>query len=294
MTAGFGRRVEARPDADRLRRLADPATWQALFSSAVPAPGETPAWDGLQERLRDDGYAVAPGALAPAEVEILRRAHHAVRADGWPSACLLLLEPAWRILAGPSVRGVVRALLGPDVHQAALAWVHAVAAHQGARGWPPHQDEARVPIDDDGLPHRLTVWVAVTDATLDNGCIHVLPARACPELSSRFAATERWTAEETGRLLHHARALPAAAGTVMAWDPALLHWGGVATGLGAAARVAVSLEFVRAPADGVTTWMGEVPGWEERLALFKRALGVFAAPEREPEAARWADALAAV
>lgn len=45
----------------------------------------------------------------------------------------------------------------------------------GAWGQPWHQDSYYFPFDPDGGRPIAGVWLAVTEATLDNGCLHVLP-----------------------------------------------------------------------------------------------------------------------
>ncbi|PNH04087.1 hypothetical protein TSOC_009776 [Tetrabaena socialis] len=60
----------------------------------------------------------------------------------------------------------------------------------GGRGWPPHRDRPTMPLlPPDRLPPYLTLWVALTPATPDNGCIHVLPADLDPLYDSPLAAT---------------------------------------------------------------------------------------------------------
>jgi ectoine hydroxylase-related dioxygenase (phytanoyl-CoA dioxygenase family) len=69
--------------------------------------------------------------------------------------------------------GVVRiltALLGPDVDVFLSQFIF---KNPGAWGQPWHQDSFYFPFE----PARpvVGVWLAVTDATLENGCLHVLP-----------------------------------------------------------------------------------------------------------------------
>lgn len=65
---------------------------------------------------------------------------------------------------------ITTALLGPDVN---LYWNQTVFKHpEGDRIFPWHQDDAYTPVDP--APY-LTLWLAISDATLENGCISVLP-----------------------------------------------------------------------------------------------------------------------
>ncbi|HZO91806.1 MAG TPA: phytanoyl-CoA dioxygenase family protein [Chthonomonadaceae bacterium] len=61
-------------------------------------------------------------------------------------------------------------LLGPDVR---LYWNQSVYKHpETPRDFPWHQDNGYTPIDPE---QYLTCWLALSDATLENGCIWVLP-----------------------------------------------------------------------------------------------------------------------
>lgn len=72
--------------------------------------------------------------------------------------------------AHPRIRGVCADLIGPDVN---LYWDQAVYKKpQKPRRFPWHQDNGYTYVE----PQQyLTVWVALTDATLDNGCPQVAP-----------------------------------------------------------------------------------------------------------------------
>ncbi len=65
---------------------------------------------------------------------------------------------------------ITSSLLGPDTD---LYWNQTVFKHpEGDKIFPWHQDDAYTPVDP--APY-LTLWLAITDATLENGCISVLP-----------------------------------------------------------------------------------------------------------------------
>src|SRR5207244_2616081 len=104
----------------------------------------------------------------------------------------------------------------------------------GASGWPPHCDDAN-------RPNRVTVWIPLSDATLDNGCMYVVPRdRAAADADARLQAC---------------RALPAAAGSILGWNFDVLHWGSTCTRPGEP-RIAISQEFI---APGAATAADELP-----------------------------------
>ena len=50
----------------------------------------------------------------------------------------------------------------------------------GEAGWPPHRDKGRQALAADGTPTSLTVWIPLTEATPENGCLYILPTHRDP------------------------------------------------------------------------------------------------------------------
>jgi phytanoyl-CoA hydroxylase len=67
------------------------------------------------------------------------------------------------------VLDLVSGLLGPDIDVFLSQFIF---KNPGAYGQPWHQDSFYFPFEPD---HQVGVWLAVTEATLDNGCLWVLP-----------------------------------------------------------------------------------------------------------------------
>ena len=130
------------------------------------------AFDSGELRAIDD--AIAPG-------EALVREFLSGRPDGRFSVAgvdtqtvaphLVLTSELLRdVCARPPLAGIARDLLGPDVR---LYWEQAVYKQ-------PHSAEPVLWHQDNGYTYiepqaYLTVWVALTDATPENGCVQVLP-----------------------------------------------------------------------------------------------------------------------
>ena len=84
--------------------------------------------------------------------------------------CVLRSPAARRLACHPTILGLCRDLLGPDVN---LYWDQAVYKKpEKPRIFPWHQDTGYTFVEPQ---HYLTCWVALTDATLENGCPQVLP-----------------------------------------------------------------------------------------------------------------------
>jgi ectoine hydroxylase-related dioxygenase (phytanoyl-CoA dioxygenase family) len=85
---------------------------------------------------------------------------------------LLAREPAFSdFVTDPAVTSVVAELVGTDDLDCFLSQF--IFKNPGAWGQPWHQDSWYFPFE----PPRpvIGVWLAVSEATLDNGCLHVLP-----------------------------------------------------------------------------------------------------------------------
>jgi phytanoyl-CoA hydroxylase len=66
----------------------------------------------------------------------------------------------------------ITGLLGPDLDCFLSQFIF---KNPGAYGQPWHQDSYYFPFDTPGHTHQVGAWVAVTEATLANGCLWVLP-----------------------------------------------------------------------------------------------------------------------
>jgi ectoine hydroxylase-related dioxygenase (phytanoyl-CoA dioxygenase family) len=139
----------------------------------------------------ENGFFVLPGALSGSEVNALiaaidpfeREAEEALRgmeggrffiarADEITFTTHLVLRSAVlrRFTAGALFADLCADLIGPDVR---LYWDQAVYKKPGTESpFPWHQDNGYAFVE----PQQyLTCWVALTDATLDNGCPWVVP-----------------------------------------------------------------------------------------------------------------------
>jgi phytanoyl-CoA hydroxylase len=152
----------------------------------------------LVSRYHRDGYVVLSQALSPTEVQGLR--DEAVRicrgelgaVDGAqpPGAdepddlvvrrylCIhfphKLSERMRAMLAHPVIVDALRQLIGPNV-KAMQSMLFIKSEGKPGQAW--HQDELFIPTRDRSLT---AVWIALDDATVDNGCLWVLPGSQRP------------------------------------------------------------------------------------------------------------------
>jgi phytanoyl-CoA hydroxylase len=168
------------------------------LTGTIAARQPTAAGSDLAARYHRDGYVVLAEALRPDEVRALRE--EAVRicrgelgaVDGVqpPAAeepderivrrylCIhfphKLSELLRATLAHPVVVGALTRLIGPDV-KAMQSMLFIKSEGKPGQAW--HQDELFIPTRDRSLT---AAWIALDNATVENGCLWVLPGSHRP------------------------------------------------------------------------------------------------------------------
>jgi Phytanoyl-CoA dioxygenase (PhyH) len=198
-------------------------------------PIEEPEHEALVDYVNTRGYFRTPATLSPDAIGALAGAADKLRAGGWPPAFCFVYDEAWRVARTPSLSRIVESVLGSGYRQIPNVWCHYVLAAWRSKGWPPHIDG----YGGETSKNRLTVWIPLTEATLDNGCMYVIPKDAPhTTLDDEFdKATAR-------RLLQGARALPAKPGEALGWLFETIHWGSSSTPNAKEPRVSLSFEFI--------------------------------------------------
>lgn len=255
------------------------------------APVDQAAAANAARAQNTDGYFELPGAIPPNVVRRMNDAIDAVVAAGWPPAFVFVYDEAWLAARAPGLSQVLNAVLGPGYLQICHVWIHVVKAAAGATGWSPHTDGHA----NSNPRGRLSVWIGLTDSTIDNGCMHVIPRRAAatpPDLLSRFHHRDaQFDRAEVASLLHAAHALVSAPGDALGWGFDIIHWGGPVR-RAAHERRAFSFEFVSASVeleetDGAVIPNDTLPAFDARLRAV--ATGLIAYRRFEPIIDRFAD-----
>jgi phytanoyl-CoA hydroxylase len=165
--------------------------WNRGFSWSLPSDPPTTITSEQKDRFDRDGYLVLPDVVEPAvreavtadldELEAKVDRYLAKAKDGRKSIAergaitftthaVLRSGAARAFTHHPTLVGLTRDLVGADVN---LYWDQAVYKKpEKPRRFPWHQDNGYTYCEPQ---HYLTCWVALTDATIDNGCPWVLP-----------------------------------------------------------------------------------------------------------------------
>jgi Phytanoyl-CoA dioxygenase (PhyH) len=223
----------------------------------------------LAEKLGTEGYFRTKAILPIPLIHKMRACVEQLRSQNWPPVFAFVFDEFWAILRTASLDRLVSAFLGQEYKQTSAIWTYYVSARKGSTGWAPH-------VDGSG-DHRLSVWLPLTDATLDNGCMYVIPRNLVP--GSLPADYREWGTVEKGelsRLLQGSRALPADAGCVLGWDQNLIHWGSVSSG-STIPRISIAVEFIAARAKPNNTEYPllattSLPTFEQRLYSIGRSM----------------------
>lgn len=225
----------------------DPAVWQAInpglsIDDAGSILSNLEISPQLMEQqvaqFHDQGYLNFPPLFRASEIQPLKQGILTLADAGLPAAYIYIYDQPWQLFA--RLRPLISHFLGENFRLLPNFWAWNIPSEKGHRGWPAHQDCQAQTRFDDGLGGdllmSLSLWVPLSDATLDNGCMHVLPRSK--ELAYQPALLSQDQIRPADGL-----ALPAKAGSVLGWPQDLYHWSGETTGLSEEPRISLSLEF---------------------------------------------------
>ncbi|MEM7143032.1 MAG: phytanoyl-CoA dioxygenase family protein [Actinomycetota bacterium] len=233
------------------------------------AAGEVDAQAG---QFPTTGWMEFGDLLDPDRCRLLATALDRLVDAGIPTPFLYVYDEVWQLFleAQEMLSGVLgeHYLVGGDI------WVWHVSPESNTAGWAPHRDDNLG--DgwlDDGRPAMITIWVALTEATIDNGCMYILPTDRDTNVPDNLKVREIDRYDLPG-----IRAMPATPGSIMAWSTRLLHWGGKASSTAEHARMSLAIYVQRADADPYHDDMldptGSVP-LHYRLGVISRALRIY-------------------
>src|SRR5215469_12763847 len=192
-------------------------------------------------KLRSEGYFQTNPVISSPTIDKMRVCVERLRTESWPATFSFVYDQFWDAASVSSLTEIVREFLGAEYRQNAKIWTYYVLPHKGAGGWRPHNDS--------GLASRLTVWIPLSDATLDNGCIYLIPRdRASWAGLNDFWSRDHVSRAELSVLLWATKALPTPAGSVLGWNHDIVHWGSMASD-GAHPRISLAVEFMGSGAE---------------------------------------------
>jgi len=222
--------------------------------------------DQLWNDLLTNGYFQLEPLLPKDQVQRMARALLRLREADIPMVFLYVWDEPWHLSA--QLGGVLAALLGPDFRSLPDFWAWCIDPRKQEKGWHPHRDLGCASLLPNGQPISLSLWVPLTDATTENGCMYVLPACRDRHYLAREDKNDVADVQEI-------RALPARAGSVLGWTQALLHWGSRASERAHTPRMSFSIEYQRGDHTGFNAPLldpSAPPPFERRLGLIGKQI----------------------
>ena len=285
--------------AARFTKAIDPGYWEGLGSVRGTTSDddlETEAWTPrdeaeIMDHLTRRGYIHARPLVSDSVVARMRACVEALRREHWPAVFTFVYDDFWKVVRTPSLRRFLAAALGPSYRQNRIMSTYYVPSSTGSTGWPPHVDSTWPSEEDSSIiREKLTIWIPLGEATVENGCIYLIPKDVLPAfVRERDSQTYTW--QQVSALLQSSRALPARAGSVLGWNHRLIHWGSTSSGVGSA-RVSMAVEFLGAQCtpkagDEPTFDHSALPPFSQRLRIVGHDLLDY--QKFEPGYVRYAD-----
>ena len=265
-------------------QLLDLAYWQGLnphlhvtetpdFSTPLDLSDRL---DQISETLHHDGYLHQSPVFDAKTIEALRLGIENLTNDGWPAAFIYVYDETWDLFQ--QLDGFLSHFLGDDFGLLPHFWAWHIAPDQkgATSGWPPHVDYPGECAFFDDFLVSLSLWIPLTDATPENGCMNILPL-------SRQKEYDPPITDPSEILLQDVRCLPAKAGSVLGWRQDLWHWSGRSSKYAAEPRISLSLEFQNRAFDPLCPPLFDLtapPKPSERLRLICGQFGKYDHMER--------------
>jgi hypothetical protein len=232
---------------NRFEQACDPSYWRALYprfsvsAAAQPIP-EIPALEPSQlelclRSLSSHGYFSSATPMLQSFTRPLVEVVETIGRAGWPPVFAYVYDELWTLWQTAPIVQILRAALGDRYKWIPHGWCHYVRPVRGAAGWPPHIDG--------NLPNRISIWIPLTDATLDNGCVYLVPKDLNDAGIGERRELRHASNLQMRQLLQRGMALPAPAGSLLGWEFRVLHWGSTAQHP-ANPRLSLVFEFIGA------------------------------------------------
>ena len=192
----------------------------------------------IADHLQTQGYIYEQPLISKEILDPLRDGILALDQAGFPPVFIYLYDEAWNLFA--KLSPLISYFLGDNFRLLPNFWAWNIPLNEGAAGWPPHRDcqaETRFKIGGkEEILMSLSLWIPLSDATKNNGCMYVLPRSSEDNYDPPLKEAAQINMDD-------AKALPAISGSVLGWPQDLFHWSGRVTRHAINPRISMSLEF---------------------------------------------------
>jgi hypothetical protein len=188
-----------------------------------------------------------------------------------PPVWCFIYDEFWELTA--KADAYIKSALGSNYKKLPEMWAWHIDPAKQESGWRPHRDRDLDSINQDLTPKSISIWIPLTDATVDNSCIYMLPI--CDD--SSYLDRNHMELDSKKKDNHKAIPLETKAGEMLGWTQQVLHWGSESKNITAPPRMSVSVEFVSTnEEEGVTDyyrtpWMDPflIPTLQEKINMIE-------------------------
>jgi len=265
--------IPAQNNVDFWRKLAPHLTISDVRQPCKPLAFTADTLAEVSEQFHDEGYLCLPRIFDASSLMPIHQGIEALARSGFPPVFIYLYDQPYALFA--KLTELISHFLAPQFGLLPNFWAWNISPTAGARGWPPHQDcQAKTRFSDGAGGETLismSLWVPLTAATLENGCMSVLPRSAEDHYDLPLVDVDAIDPDD-------AVALPVEAGSVLAWSQDLYHWSNRVTGAAEGRRVSVSFEFQNQAFDPLAKPLLEVcspPAFDQRLHLVRQQISKY-------------------
>ena len=212
-------------------------------------------------RLLEEGYVQAPKLPWGDSFLHIKEAIELLERLNLPLPFIFVCYEPWLLLT--KLHKILGKLLEGEYCLLPDFWVWHVDPSKKGAGWDVHRDNGPMSLFQDGKPKSLTVWIPLTDATTENGCMYVLPANHEKDYLVGGINKEKID-------LQNIVALPAEAGSPIIWNQAIMHWGARTLPRGKAPRISLAFEVQLAKVKAFNEPLIDpltIPDFDTRLKL---------------------------
>ncbi len=245
--------------------LAPQLTINEKAQSTFPITPSPDLLGELSHSMNKESYFQLPSFLNTSEIDSIRNAIFSLIDEGLPPVFIYIYDQPWALF--DKLHPIIHLFLGDNFSLLPNLWAWYIPPTKGASGWPAHTDCSAITrfesIDGGTTFMSLSLWVPLTDATLENGCMAVLPR-------SREVLYDPAITNPSQIKYDDIVSLPAKAGSVLGWSQDLYHWSRHVTSNTVTPRVSLSLEFQNSafsPLVEPLLNIAQPPAFNERLAL---------------------------
>lgn len=250
------------------QHLAPQLSLSSTCSISDPVTLSPTTYWALSNSIERDGYLQMPPLLGEVEIGPILEGIFALSNAGLPPVFIYMYDQPWALF--DRLRPIIQPFLGDRFSLLPNFWAWHIPVKEGASGWPAHTDcsaKTRLDCSDGGtMLMSMSLWVPLTDATKENGCMVVLPRSREMLYDPAITDPAQINADD-------AIALPAKAGSVLGWSQDLYHWSAYVTANAKEPRISLSLEFQN-PAFAQLAEplldIGRPPPFKDRLSLILR------------------------